>query len=219
MSSGFPRLLAMTFCLVIFLKNQDFCLNELIPEYFLLNKRLKDVTEDEIVIALKSKQRDAVGLLYDKYSSFLYGLIQKIVHSEEVAEDVLQEAFVKIWKNIGTYDKSKAKLITWMANICRNQAIDKIRSKEYKNSQQNQDIENYVNSIEDDSGGTFNPEHIGVKEMLDKLLPEQKILLDLVYFKGYTQNDASKELNIPLGTVKTRIRAAINQLRSVFTST
>lgn len=185
----------------------------------MLSKRLKDVTEDEIISALKSKDRNAVGLLYDKYSSFLFGLIHKIVHSEEVAEDVLQEAFVKIWKNIATYDKSKAKLITWMANICRNLAIDKIRSKEYKNTQQNQDIENYVNSIEDDSGGAFNPEHIGVKEMLDKLVPEQKILLELVYFKGYTQSDAAKELNIPLGTVKTRIRAAINHLRSVFRTT
>lgn len=182
----------------------------------MLNKRLKDITEEEIVSALIKKDRDAVGILYDKYSSFLFGLIHRIVHSEEVAEDVLQEAFVKIWQNISGYDVSKAKLITWMANICRNLAIDKIRSKDYKNTQQNQDIENYVNLIEDDRSGSFNPEHIGVKEMLEKLTPEQRAIIELVYFKGYTQNDASKELAIPLGTVKTRIRSAINTLRSLY---
>lgn len=154
--------------------------------------------------------------MYDKYSSFLYGLVFRIVGSDETAEDLLQEAFVKIWKNISSYDSSKAKLITWMANIARNLAIDKVRSKDYKNTLQNQDIDNYVNIIEDNREGAFSPEHIGVKEMLEKLGPDRRVLIDMIYFKGYTQNDAAKELGIPLGTVKTRIRSAINQLRSIF---
>ncbi len=182
----------------------------------MLNKKLTEISEEELVSALVNRDRNSVGILYDKYSSFLYGIIYRIVHSDEIAEDLLQEAFVRIWKNIPAYDSSKAKLVTWMANICRNLAIDKIRSKDYKNSQQNQDIENYVNLIEDNSAGAFNPEHIGVKEMLQKLPADQRAIIDLVYFKGYTQSDAAKELGIPLGTVKTRIRAAINHLRSIF---
>lgn len=180
-------------------------------------KKLKDITETDIVDALKSRQRDAVGILYDKYSGFLFGLIVRIVHSDEIAEDLLQEVFVKIWKNIETYDSSKAKLVTWMGNIARNLAIDKIRSKEYKNSLQNRNIEDFVNTVEDISaGGGFNPEHIGVKEMIDKLQPEQKILIDMVSFKGYTQAETAEKLGIPLGTVKTRIRSAINVLRGIF---
>ncbi len=182
----------------------------------MLNKKLAEITEEELVSALINKDRNSVGILYDKYSPFLYGIIFKIVHRDEIAEDILQEAFVRIWKNISSYDSAKAKLVTWMANICRNLAIDKIRSKEYKNTQQNQDIDNYVNLIEDNSAGTFNPEHVGVREMLYKLPKEQLVIIDLVYFKGYTQSDAAKELDIPLGTVKTRIRSAINYLRSVF---
>ena len=178
--------------------------------------KLKEISDADLISSLKNRERNSVGILYDKYSPFLYGIIHRIVHGDEIAEDVLQEAFVKIWKNIASYDSSKAKLITWMANICRNLAIDKIRSKDYKNAQQNQDIENYVNLIEDTGSGAFNPEHIGVREMLAKLLPEQRVILDLVYFKGYTQSDAAKELGIPLGTVKTRIRSAINYLREVF---
>ncbi len=184
---------------------------------YTLKKRPQDITEDEIVGALKNRNRDAMGIAYDKYSGFLFGLIYKIVHSEEIAEDVMQEVFVKIWKNIDSFDSKKAKFITWIANITRNLSIDKIRSKEYKNQLQNHDIEDYVNTIEDASAAGFNPEHIGVKEMLEKLQPEQKVLIDLVYFQGYTQADAAEKLGIPLGTVKTRIRSAINNLREIFT--
>lgn len=181
-----------------------------------MKKAIKDISEDEIVSALKNKTRDAVGIAYDKYSPFLFGLIVKIVHSQEIAEDLLQEVFVKIWKNIDSFDSQKAKFITWIANIARNLAIDKIRSKEYKNQQQNHDIEDFVNIIEDSSTSGFNPEHIGVKEMLEKLQPEQKVLIDMVYFRGFTQAETAEKLGIPLGTVKTRIRSAINVLRDYF---
>lgn len=180
-------------------------------------RKISDINEEEIVAALVKKERDAMGIVYDKYSSFLFGLIHKIVHSEEIAEDVLQEVFVKIWKNIESFDPKKAKFITWIANISRNLSIDKIRSKDYKNQQQNHDIGDFVNILEDSPASAFNPEHIGVKEMLDKLQPEQKVLIDLVYFQGFTQAETAEKLGIPLGTVKTRIRSAINNLREIFT--
>lgn len=183
----------------------------------MLKKKISEINEDEIVRALVNKERDAMGIVYDKYSSFLFGLIHKIVHSEEIAEDVLQEVFVKIWKNIDSFDVKKAKFVTWIANISRNLAIDKIRSKDYKNQQQNHDIADFVNTIEDSPASAFNPEHIGVKEMLEKLTNEQRILIDMVYFQGYTQAETAEKLGIPLGTVKTRIRSAINILREIFT--
>jgi len=182
----------------------------------LVKKKITDITDKELVNALISKDRDSVGILYDKYSAFLFGIINRIVNSQETAEDLLQEVFVKVWKNIDSYDSSKGKLITWMANISRNLAIDKIRSKDYKNSKQNHDIENYVNIIEDERNDSFKPEFVGVKEMLNKLMPEQRTIIDLVYFQGYTQNDVSVKLGIPLGTVKTRIRSAILKLREIF---
>ena len=183
----------------------------------MVKKKITDITDEELVNALITKDKDSVGILYDKYSAFLFGIINRIVNSDETSEDLLQEVFVKIWKNIGSYDSSKGKLITWMANISRNLAIDKIRSKDYKNSKQNHDIENYVNIIEDERNDSFKPEFVGVKEMLNKLMPEQRTIIDLVYFQGYTQNDVSVKLGIPLGTVKTRIRSAILKLREFFT--
>lgn len=182
-----------------------------------MNKKLQEITEEQLVAALKNKNREAVGILYDKYSSLLFGIIARIVKSDETAEDLLQEVFVKIWKNIDSYDSAKAKLVTWMGNIARNLAIDKIRSKDYKNSQQNHDIEDYVNIIEESSSTGFNPDHIGVKEMIDKLPKEHRILIEMIYFQGFTQAETAEKLGIPLGTVKTRIRSAINNLRNIYT--
>jgi RNA polymerase sigma-70 factor (ECF subfamily) len=182
----------------------------------LVSRKIKEISEEQLAASLLNKDKDAVGILYDKYSSFLYGIIVRIVHREEIAEDVMQEAFLKIWKNIASFDPLKGKLITWIGNIARNLAIDKIRSKEYKNTLQNHDIEDYVNTIEENQSSAFNPDHIGVKEMLKKLNPDHRVLIDLVYFQGYTQAEASQKLGIPLGTVKTRIRSAIKNLRTMF---
>jgi RNA polymerase sigma-70 factor, ECF subfamily len=171
--------------------------------------------EDQLVASLKAKERLAFDYLYDHYSNALYGVIDRIVQSEEIANDVLQESFVKIWKNIDHYSKEKGSIFTWMLNVCRNMAIDTIRSKQYKNETQNQNIEDYVITIDNKENIQAKVDHIGLKEVIEKLRPEHKILIDKVYFEGYTQEEISKELNIPLGTVKTRLRSAIMQLREV----
>jgi RNA polymerase sigma-70 factor, ECF subfamily len=169
--------------------------------------------EATLVVALKARQEDAIAYLYDNYSNALFGVIDRIIQSEDVSNDVLQDAFVKIWKNIDGYTREKGSLFTWMLNICRNTAIDETRSKQYKNQLQNQNIEDSVNSIDKVENVQLKVDHIGLKEVVATLKPEQKLLVDKIYFEGYTQEEVSKEFNIPLGTVKTRIRAAIGQLR------
>jgi RNA polymerase sigma factor (sigma-70 family) len=154
--------------------------------------------------------------LYDNYSAALYGVIHRIVLDEETASDVLQEAFVKIWNGIKSYDPTKGKLFTWMLNICRNMAIDKTRSKDFNNSQKNQSTEIVVNQMGRLKTENIKPDQIGLMELVDKLDPNEKLLIDLMYFKGYTQAEIAEEYNIPLGTVKTRLRSATMNLRKVF---
>jgi RNA polymerase sigma-70 factor (ECF subfamily) len=140
-------------------------------------------------------------------------VINRIVQSEEIANDILQESFVKIWKSLDSYSSEKGSIYTWMLNICRNMAIDTVRSKAYKNETQNQSVEDYVNDI-DKSAQVFGKEDfIGLKKVIDKLRPEYLELINKIYFEGYSHQEVSKEFEIPLGTVKTRIRAAILQLR------
>lgn len=167
-------------------------------------------------MALRNKEKAGAEALYDMYSSSLYGIIFRIVQHEEIAEDLLQDTFVRIWNSFSSYDESKGRLFTWMVNIARNISIDKTRSKDFRNSSKTEDIENNVLSLEMQADNTLNPETMGLKELVAKLKPEQKIILDMVYFRGFTHAEVSEELEIPLGTVKTRLRNAIISLRKVF---
>jgi len=177
------------------------------------------ISEEEIVKMLRDKNEKAVRYLYDHYSKALLGLAFRIVQSQEIAEEILQETFVKIWVNASSYDETKGKLYTWMLNIARNLAIDKVRSSDYKKASKTQTIENSVHSINKDHNVGFNPDVMDVKEIVSKLRPEQKELIDLIYFYGYTQAEAAEKLKMPLGTVKTRVRSAIGDLRKYFRST
>jgi len=168
------------------------------------------------VLALKNREKIAVEALYDMYSSSLFGVISRIIIDTAVAEDVLQETFVKIWRSFPSYNTDKGRLFTWMVNIARNLSIDKIRSKDFKNQNKNQELENNVTFIDEQSNTVYKPELLGIKELVDTLKPEQKSILDLVYFKGYTHVEAADELGVPLGTIKTRLRMAIVQLRKHF---
>lgn len=168
-------------------------------------------SEELLVAGLRARDEKAIGLLYDRYAPALYGVVLKIVKREELAEDVLQEGFVKIWSSIDQYDASKGRLFTWILNICRNQAIDKIRSRSYRVGLKTQDLDNtYVASL--NSSYETKPDHIGLKEITEKLNPDQKIVIDMMYFEGFSQSEVAEELNLPLGTVKTRARSAIKFL-------
>lgn len=176
----------------------------------------KKLSEEELVALLQSVDQSGLSFLYDNYSSALFGVIMRITESQENAEDVLQEVFVKIWKNVSSYDKSKGKLYTWLLNIARNTAIDSLRVKDYKAKSKIQSIDNSVRSINRQYNVATQVDHIGLKTLIGKMKPEYKLLIDKIYFEGYTQEAAAKELNLPLGTVKTRSRAAIGQLREFF---
>jgi len=182
-----------------------------------LSKRGKiSLSEEELVLALRNREKIAVEALYDMYSASLFGVISRIIIDIPVAEDVLQETFVKIWHSFASYSTEKGRLFTWMVNIARNLAIDKIRSKDFKNNNKNQELENNVTFIDEQRNTVYKPELLGIKDLVQTLKPEQKLILELVYFKGYTHVEAADELGIPLGTIKTRLRMAIQQLRKHF---
>lgn len=174
------------------------------------------ISEEELVYLLKIKDTAGLEYLYDHYSKALYNIIFQVVQKEEYAEDVLQETFIKLWNSFDMFDTTKGRLYTWMSNIARNLAIDKIRSKDFRNQAQNQDIENHVSVIDVRMSNKLNPEHLGIKDLVQKLRPEHKQLIELIYFNGFTHAEVAEHLEMPLGTVKTRIRAAIVELRKYF---
>jgi RNA polymerase sigma factor (sigma-70 family) len=172
---------------------------------------IETYSEQDLVMALKSRDDQAFSYLYDHYSGSLYSIILQIVKSPEIAGDVLQEVFINIWRKIDSYDPLRGRLFTWMLNISRNASIDMLRSKGYMNSQKNQEITDNVYG--NDQVTQTNIDGIGLKKFLEKLKPEQRVLIELAYLKGYTHEEIAQIEDIPLGTVKTRIRNALLQLR------
>ncbi|HXB93293.1 MAG TPA: sigma-70 family RNA polymerase sigma factor [Puia sp.] len=171
-------------------------------------------TEQELVLALKERDDKAFGFLYDNYAGALYSIIKQIItDNNELANDVLQEVFINIWRKIDTYDPSKGRLFTWMLNIARNASIDTLRSKSYQNAQKNQELPDNVYKGVANQTTQLNVDSIGLKKVLEKLRPEHRVLLELAYFKGFTHEEIAEMMAIPLGTVKTRIRNALLQLR------
>jgi RNA polymerase sigma-70 factor (ECF subfamily) len=171
-------------------------------------------TESELVLGLKARNEKHFGYLYDHYSPALYGVALKVVNDETVAGDVLQEIFLKIWRGIERYDTDKGRLFTWMVNIARNTAIDTLRSKAHKMGQKVAELAS-SGLASDQLAIHPSVDHLGLVKVVEQLSREQRVIIDLAYYKGCTQEEIAKILDIPLGTVKTRMRNAIIQLRNI----
>ncbi len=169
--------------------------------------------EKELVAALKQHRNEAYKYLYMHYRAALYNNILQVIPGQEQAADVLQEVFVTIWKKIDLYDENKGRLFTWMLKLTRNMAINQTRKKNFKVHHKNEDIDNYVSVIEQKNNEQASINYIGLRQQVHKLRPEYKDVLELSYFQGFKQEEIAAALKIPLGTVKTRLRNAIIELR------
>lgn len=165
------------------------------------------------MLLLRQKSRQGFDYLYKQYAGALYGIVCRVIADEETARDVLQEVFVKIWNNIDKFDAAKGRLYTWMLNLARNTAIDKLRSKGEKMQGKIQTGEDVVYKQEQQLRTEQTTDTIGLKAIVAEMQPEYKTIVELAYFKGYTLDEISKAMDIPLGTVKTRMRKAISMLR------
>lgn len=173
-------------------------------------------SEEELVLLLQQRSEAAFNYLYQNYSGVLYGIVHKVIFDEQTAQDVLQDVFVKIWNNIGQYDPAKGRIYTWMLNIARNAAIDKLRSKGEVMKSKIRTGEDIVDNLGRGMRTEQATDTIGLRRMVGELEPQYRAIVELAYFKGYTMDEISKTLDIPLGTVKTRMRHAMQLLRAYF---
>ena len=172
--------------------------------------------EEELVAALKKHDGEAYRYLYLHYRNALFAAVTQIIPDAETAGDILQEVFLAIWKGIEKYEPGKGRLFTWMLTLSRNAAINTTRSKSFKDANKNEDLSDYVTTLDNKASAETNINFIGLRSQVHQLKPEFKIVLDLAYFNGYTQQEIADTLAIPLGTVKTRLRNAIIELRKQF---
>lgn len=169
--------------------------------------------EKEIVSLLRNGDKRAIALLYNNYADALYGVIKKIIIDDEIAQDVLQESFVKIWRYAKKYDPSKAKLFTWLYRIAYNTAIDKVRSLKNKTEKE---VQIEVSSVYKITSNTLNQDVLDIKKHLKTIDEKYQIVINALFFEGLTQQEASDELDIPLGTIKSRLKIGLRELKKIY---
>ena len=175
------------------------------------------IAEKQLIQWLQQKDKRAIEALYDQYSAALYGMLLRMTQDEMLAQDILQEVFVKVWKNGNRYDSNKGRLFTWLINIARNTAINTLQSKAHRNGQKNQSLQNLVDHSKNSTLiQQTNVNKIGLTGLVNQLEEKYRVIIELIYFQGYTQKEIEEHLEIPLGTVKSRLRIALRELRKVF---
>lgn len=174
---------------------------------------MSQLLEKNIIDLLSKQDEKGMALLYDHYGDTLFGVAYKITKDEDLAKDVLQISLMKIWKKIDTYDSKKSKLFTWMFRITRNTAIDKIRSVNLKSDQE---IQIEVSNVYNLGVDSVIPEHLDVRKHLNSLDEKYQVVMEALFFEGMTQQEASEALDIPLGTIKSRLKIGLRELRKIY---
>jgi RNA polymerase sigma-70 factor (ECF subfamily) len=170
--------------------------------------------DETITSLLQSRNQRALILLYEHYSPALYNIIHRIVRSDEIAEETLQDCLLKIWDKADQFDPEKGRLFTWMVRLCRNLAIDKIRSSQFKKGNKTESMPDYVND-DDRLSEAPNVSDPGLRKVVEQLDEKSRLVIELLFFQDYTQKEASEALDIPLGTIKSRSRKALLDLRNI----
>ena len=176
-----------------------------------------NIAKDQTLLieGLRRRDQNALRELYNVYGGALNGIILRIISDEAIAAEVLQDVIIKIWEKIDQYDKNKGRLFTWMMQLARNTAKDRFKTKEYSQKQKTDQLDLVVPIVEERNPVESYIEDIGVRRLVNSLREEERQVIILVYFKGYTQSEAAKEIPLPLGTVKTRLRMALKNLKKL----
>lgn len=160
-----------------------------------------------------SHDQAALGEIYDRHARVLFGLICRIVHDRAEAEDVLQEVFVRIWERAGTYAPDAGSPIGWMVRVARNRAIDRLRARAARPDLTGDAVPELAAEGTPEATVVLGERARVVTAALAELPPEQRRLIEQAYFGGDSQSELAARFGIPLGTVKTRVRAGMQALR------
>lgn len=188
------------------------------------SQRISDyatATDERLVEALESRDERAIETLYDRYGDYVYSVCIRMVGDMQLAEDLSQEVFLRLWRRPDLYDVSRGRFVTWLLSVARNRAIDERRSRGRRFRHESPPSDTTEEVLETAPGeevrdiAIVSEERVVVQRALATLPPEQRLAIQLAYFGGYTQQEIAQGLRQPLGTVKTRIRLGLQKLRQL----
>ena len=183
----------------------------------------KAATDERLVEALEIRDDRALETLYDRHGDYVYSVCLRMVGDVQLAEDLSQEVFLRLWRRPDLFDVKRGRFLTWLLSVARNRAIDERRSRGRRfrfETPPSVNAEEMLELAPTDEGrdvAVVSEERVVVQKALAALPPEQRLAIQLAYFGGYTQQEIAHGLHQPLGTVKTRIRLGLQKLRTLLT--
>lgn len=178
----------------------------------------EELNDLELLAGIESGDRDALGALYDRYGRRVFALAARVLNDPIASEEVTQDVFMSVWRRGSSYSPEKGKFTTWLFSIAHNRTIDELRRRRRDLNRNNDDIEDHLaiesGEISPADAAVAQSEYAQVREALDVLPVEQRLVIELSYFKGLTQAEIAERTGQPLGTVKTRMRLALKKLRT-----
>jgi len=177
----------------------------------------KDAGDTELIEELRARDADALAIVYDRYGHLAYSVFVRVTRDQSIAEDLVQELFIRVWNRAKDFDPHKGKLSVWILSIARNIAIDHVRSAQAR-------FQSNLRPLEQTDQLLFSykpqePESIidnakAVSRALSELNTNQRKVLEMAYFEGFSQSEIATRLQEPLGTVKSWMRAALARMRA-----
>jgi RNA polymerase sigma-70 factor, ECF subfamily len=169
--------------------------------------------EMRLIARLRAGEQQAMSEIYDRYAKVVYAVALRVLQDAAAAEDVLQDIFLQLWRNPDAFDASRGSLAAWLSVITRHRSIDRLRKRRPET-----DIEDCVITsgpdLRDETERTLVVEK--VRGALAEMNPDQRTALELAFFQGLTHSEIAEKTGEPLGTIKTRIRSGLQQLRAKF---
>jgi RNA polymerase sigma-70 factor, ECF subfamily len=168
------------------------------------------VTDSMLISRIRGGDEHALAALHDRYAQVVYSVALRVLGDTTQAEDILQEIFLQLWRKPETFDSNRGSLGAWLAVIARHRAIDQLRRRRPES-----DIDDVVISVDSDLEQTAdrNRAIARIRSAVEQLPAEQRRALELAFFQGLTHSEIAAKTGEPLGTIKTRIRAALATLR------
>jgi RNA polymerase sigma-70 factor (ECF subfamily) len=173
-------------------------------------------SDRELAERLKRREPQAMADLYDRYGRQAYALIFRIVRDQEMAEDLVQETFIRIWSRVQAFDSARGALGAWLMAVARNRAIDYIRSVDGRMARSSYELVEMENPalFSNLENQTVMADQVKrIKEAIGQLDPSHRTVIEMAYFEGLSQSEIAEKLGQPLGTIKTWVRTALKNLR------
>lgn len=174
--------------------------------------------EAQLLTRISAGDEAALAAFYDQFSRLVFSVTYHVLQNDILAEEVTQDTFLKIWNRAHQWDSSRGKVTTWLLTIARYTAIDRLRAEQRRDGRGQVDLDDVVNTLGENSPvdePAWADEHL-MREILNQLPADQREVLELAYFRDMSHSEMADELNLPLGTVKGRVRAGLSKLRALW---